>query len=115
MTCKEAERLVMPYINGELTDEELKDFLEHTQSCADCMEELEIYFTIEAGIMQLDSETGNYNIKGALDAAMEQSRQRLQAIRLIKIARYAISTVSVMGLIITVLLQCRIWLQSGLL
>ena len=115
MTCKEAERLVMPYINGELTEEELKDFLEHTQSCADCMEELEIYFTIEAGIMQLDSETGNYNIKGALDAAMEQSRQRLQAIRLIKIARYAISTVSVMGLIITVLLQCRIWLQSGLL
>ncbi|HBE87338.1 MAG TPA: anti-sigma factor, partial [Lachnoclostridium sp.] len=23
MTCKEAERLVMPYINDELTDEEL--------------------------------------------------------------------------------------------
>lgn len=115
MTCKEAERLVIPYINGQLTDEELEEFLEHTKSCADCMEELEIYFTIEAGIMQLDSETGNYNIKGALEAALEQSRQRLQLIRLIKIARYAVSTVSVMALIITVLLQCRIWLQSGLL
>ena len=24
MTCREAERLVMPYINGSITDEELK-------------------------------------------------------------------------------------------
>ncbi|MEY8351942.1 zf-HC2 domain-containing protein [Lachnospiraceae bacterium 54-53] len=115
MTCKEVERLVMPYINDELTDEELQEFLEHMESCPNCREELEIYFTVDVGIRQLDSEAGNYNIKGALEAAVEQSRQRLQAIRLIKIARYAVSALSVMALIITVLLQCRIWLQRGLL
>jgi len=63
MTCKEVERLVMPYINDELTDEELGEFLEHMESCPDCREELEIYFTVDVGIRQLDSETGNYNIK----------------------------------------------------
>ncbi len=63
MTCKEAERLVMPYIRDELTDEELREFLEHLETCPDCREELEIYFTVEAGIRQLESETGNYNIK----------------------------------------------------
>lgn len=115
MTCKEAEKLVMPYINDDLTDEELQEFLEHMESCPDCREELEIYFTVDVGIRQLDSETGNYNIKGTLEAAVEQSRQRLQAVRLIKIARYAVSTLSVMALIITALLQCRIWLQLGLL
>jgi len=115
MTCKEAERLVMPYIRDELTDEELREFLEHLETCPDCREELEIYFTVEAGIRQLESETGNYNIKGALEAALEHSSQRLQAIRLIKIAKYAVSTLSIMALIITVLLQCRIWLQLGLL
>ena len=115
MTCKEAERLVMPYIRDALTDEELKEFLEHMESCPGCRDELEIYFTVEVGIRQLDSETGNYNIKGALEAAIEQSRQRIQAIRLIKIARYSVATLSVMALIITVLLQCRIWMQQGLL
>lgn len=30
MTCREAERLVMPYINGSITDEELKEFLTKT-------------------------------------------------------------------------------------
>lgn len=115
MTCKEAESLVMPYIRDELTDDELKEFLEHMESCPSCRDELEIYFTVEVGIRQLDSETGNYNIKGALEAAVEQSKQRIQAVKLIKIARYAITTLSTMALIISVLLQCRIWLQQGFL
>lgn len=115
MTCKEAESLVMPYIKNELTDEELFEFLEHIEHCPECREELEIYFTVDVGIRQLDSETGNYNIKGALETAIEQSRERLEAVRLVKIVRYAVSTLSVMTLIITVLLQCRIWLQSGLI
>ena len=29
MTCREAERLVMPYINGSITDDELEEFLKH--------------------------------------------------------------------------------------
>ena len=115
MTCKEAESLVMPYIKNELTDEELFEFLEHIEHCPECREELEIYFTVDVGIRQLDSETGNYNIKGVLETAIEQSRERLEAVRLVKIVRYAVSTLSVMALIITVLLQCRIWLQSGLI
>ena len=115
MTCKEAESLVMPYIRNELTDEELTEFLAHMESCPGCRDELETYFTVEVGIRQLDSETGNYNIKGALEAAIEQSRQRIQAIRLIKVIRYAVTTLSVMALIVTILLQCRIWMQQGLL
>ena len=50
MTCREAERLVMPYINGSITDEELKEFLKHIETCEECREELEIYFTVDVGI-----------------------------------------------------------------
>ena len=42
MTCKEAEQMVMPYINDELTDRELEAFLDHVYSCRSCYEELEI-------------------------------------------------------------------------
>ena len=66
MTCEEAERLVMPYINGSITDEELEGFLKHIEHCPECREELEIYFTVDVGIRQLDEGTGTYNIKGAL-------------------------------------------------
>ena len=64
MTCKEAENLVIPYIRHELDDDvRMEEFLDHIDSCENCREELEIYYTVEAGIRQLDSVTGNYNIK----------------------------------------------------
>ena len=43
MNCQEAQRLVMPYIQDELTDRELEEFLEHVETCPACQEELEIY------------------------------------------------------------------------
>ena len=65
MTCEEAERLVMPYINGSITDEELEGFIKHIEHCPECREELEIYFTVDVGIRQLDEGTGTYNIMSA--------------------------------------------------
>ena len=61
MICREAERLVMPYINGSITDEELKAFVEHIDHCPDCREELEIYFTVDVGIRQLDRKSTRLN------------------------------------------------------
>ena len=43
MTCKEAERMVTPYINDELDGDELQAFLAHLENCSNCQEELEIY------------------------------------------------------------------------
>ena len=95
MTCREAERLVMPYINGSITDEELKAFVEHIDHCPDCREELEIYFTVDVGIRQLDDESGTYNIKGALETALDVSRQRIHTLNLLQNAIYAVNTLLV--------------------
>lgn len=114
MTCQEAEKMVIPYIHGELTDEELEGFLEHIETCDDCLEELEIYFTVDLGIRQLDSEdTGSYNIKGALENTLEMAKIRINNLRMIKIARYSVNTLCVMGVLLTIALQVRIWWQSG--
>ena len=58
MICREAETLVIPYINHELTDEKMAEFLEHIENCENCREELEIYYTVAVGIQQLDTDTG---------------------------------------------------------
>ena len=49
MNCQEAERLVTPYIHGELDEDTLEKFLEHIETCENCQEELEIYFTVDSG------------------------------------------------------------------
>lgn len=114
MKCKEAEELVMPYIRDELPDDQLESFLEHVKICNNCMEELEIYYTVDVGIRQLDSGTGTYNIKGALEMALVMSHQRLQKIRILTMIRYGINTLCVISLFVALFLQCRIWWQHGI-
>ncbi len=114
MTCKEAENLVIPYIRHELEDDQLmEEFLDHIDSCENCKEELEIYYTVEAGIRQLDSDTGNYNIKGDMEEDLLASRQKLYSIHMVDVARYAADTLLLISLIVMIALQCRIWWQQG--
>lgn len=113
MLCKEAESYVMPYIRHQIPEEKLEEFLDHVEHCENCREELEIYYTVDAGIRRLDADTGNYNIKGAMEADLIASRQWLKCLRLFDIIRYAMDTLTVVSLVVIVILQLRIWSQVG--
>ena len=80
MTCLEAQSNIMAFIEKKLPDDVIPDFVKHMRYCKNCREELEIYFTVDVGIRQLDQETGTYNIKGALETALELSRQRVHTL-----------------------------------
>ena len=87
----------------------------HIDTCEDCREELEIYFTVDVGIRQLDEGTGTYNIKGALETALEISRQRIHTLYLLQTARYAVNTLCFWAVVVVLILQLRIWGQLGFL
>lgn len=56
MTCLEFQGLMIRYINGELSYKEKEKFMEHVESCADCKEEMEIYYIILTSMKQLDED-----------------------------------------------------------
>ena len=56
LTCKEATKMVIPYIKGQLGDAELRRFVAHIKECHDCREELETYYIVYKGLMQLDEK-----------------------------------------------------------
>ena len=114
MTCREAQQMVMPYINHQLSDEELEAFLLHIEECPDCREELEIYFTVDYGIRQLDDDTGAYDIPGALKKSLEQAREHVHCMRVLAVFRYIFGMLSALSLTVTLLLQLRIWWQTGI-
>lgn len=115
MTCMEAEKMVIPYINDQLTLPELEEFMEHIKTCENCREELEIYYTVDVGIKKLDEDSGTYDIAGDLKRKLEESKGVLRRLLLFRITKYAVNTLMVMSLIVTVLLQFRIWWQAGFL
>ncbi len=115
LTCQEAEKLVMPYIHYELDEEQLEQFLNHIETCPECKEELEIYYTVSAGLKQLDSGTGIYDIAGNLEDSLDAAWLLIRAVRLRRIVSYAVSTLWAAALVTALLLQLRIWMESGIM
>ncbi len=64
MNCIEIQRLIVPFINDELNISQLEEFVHHVRSCPNCMEELEVYYVLLAGMKQLDEDrelSNNFN------------------------------------------------------
>ncbi len=56
MTHMETQRMIMPFINKQLKGVELEKFLFHMKTCKECMEELEVYYTLITSMKQLDED-----------------------------------------------------------
>ena len=79
LTCKEATKMVVPYINRLLGDRDLRSFVEHVKECPDCREELETYYIVYKGLMQLDEkEELPMNIIEALNEDLDISNLHLR-------------------------------------
>lgn len=115
MTCIEAEKLVIPYIEDKLSLPELEEFMEHIRTCEKCREELEIYYMVDVGLKKLDEDGGTYDIAGDLRRKLEESAGILRRLLMFRITKYAVNTLTAMALIVMVLLQIRIWWQAGFL
>ncbi len=55
MKCIEARRMVTPFVERKLSDKDMEQFLKHVGHCSDCMDELDIYFTMYKALDTLDS------------------------------------------------------------
>lgn len=81
--CKEAEKMVIPYIRDELDHAQLRAFTAHIRKCPDCREELETYYIVYKGLMQLDEkEELPMNIIEALNEDLHLSEQYLKNVSL---------------------------------
>lgn len=78
MNCKEAQRLLVPYINGELEEKEEDEFVRHIRHCPECYEELEVYSTVFAGIRQLDGAEEVINYRTLVEDSLENSEEDIR-------------------------------------
>ena len=115
MICAEAEKLIVPYMEDKLSVTELEDFIEHIETCKNCREELEIHYMVDVGLKKLDQADGNFDIVGALKRKLADSAAILHRYMMLQVAGYSASTLMTMALLVMILLQLRIWRQTGFL
>jgi hypothetical protein len=75
MNCKEAQRLLVSYINGELKEKEEEEFIRHVRHCSECYEELEVYSTVFAGIRQLDGGEEEIDYRTLVEDSLKTSEE----------------------------------------
>ncbi len=80
MTCKDIDKSITLFLEDDLDNQDLADFLDHIDNCPECREELTIQFLVRTGMQRL--EDGNtFNLKEELDNLLKSAEKRLKGRR----------------------------------
>jgi|GEM_PF-1844997 hypothetical protein len=78
MTCNKVQNMITPFINNKLSIKEMDEFLQHIDSCANCSEELEFYYTLLTAMKQLDEDKNlSTNFKNDLATKINRAEDRI--------------------------------------
>lgn len=105
MKCIEAQQLVKPYIEGQLSDKQLEQFLDHVEHCPECYEELEIYFSIyeTLGNTEKNQDEEVYDFEGKLKQDIKNSRRYLHLSKAYRLFRLAVVMLAELLLVCTII------------
>ena len=80
MDCKEAEKLIQPYVQGNMPEKEMEPFISHIRKCHTCHEELETYFIVHEVTQQLDDDSSDsvLDFKKLLEQNIRKSRRYIR-------------------------------------
>lgn len=85
MDCTRVQEQIMQFVNGQLPEEELEEFVEHIDSCKECYEELQISYSLYWGLKMLEREDiDSFHIQHALDEFMEKNREKIRKKQLLR-------------------------------
>ena len=90
MDCKELQKLFIPFIDDQLSISELDAFLHHMESCQECREEYDIYYTMIMGMRYLDERQNISELKFDSEQKLRRAADYLLKYRIFRIGKYVI-------------------------
>lgn len=107
MNCKDAEKMISPFLEDDLDNRDLAEFLKHMDRCSECKEELTIQFLVLVGMKRL--EDGNtFNLKEELDNMLRDARKKL------KVRRYLVAVSLLLELLVAAMTVATVILTVAL-
>ncbi len=71
MECRDAEKLVLKFIQGNCSKEEARQLVSHIRTCESCWEEISIQFLLEEGLHRLEAGE-SFDLNQELNARVEE-------------------------------------------
>lgn len=112
MKCLEFQQLISDFLEDRLTISQTREFVEHADNCPECMEELELRYMIQVGILEQNRDDAdvNYDYSLQLSRLLEKTRKDLRRRYVCRLIKYSVSTVTFWAAAALVLVQLRVWI-----
>ena len=83
ISCREAQKLIQPYIERSLTDKELAALIDHIEACPACREDLETGFVVAYALRHLDEDhDASFHITSVFEEDIASAKKHLQKRRI---------------------------------
>ena len=100
MQCKEVQGKFIPFINDELNQKELKEFLAHIRQCKDCQEEYDIYYTMIMGMRYLESDNNKTELEIDSEQRIREAEDYLLQYKILQAEKIILFVVLCIGLVL---------------
>ena len=100
MECKEIQKLFIPFIDDKLSVSDLAAFLDHMDTCKECREEYDIYYTVIMGMRYLDERQNISEIKLDSEQKLHSAADYLLKYRILLLEKYILLAVLCIGVIL---------------
>lgn len=77
MNCKETEKMIPVFLQDDLDNRELEQFINHIKDCPECIEELSIQFLVSEGLERLEAGN-NFNLQHALESRIRSAEHEIK-------------------------------------
>lgn len=100
MDCKEVQKKFIPFIDDKLSIADLDAFLHHMDSCRECREEYDIYYTMIMGMRYLDEKENISHFRIDSEQKLRSAADYLMKYRILYIEKLLLLGVICMGVIL---------------
>lgn len=106
--CKDVERMIIPYLNGQISERKMQKFIDHVMECPSCYEEMEIGYMATIGLERLE-KGASINIEEEMKRMLEQSRKQIRLHTQIHRVSVLVNVGAMLGVAYTLIYQISIW------
>lgn len=103
MECKEVQKNITAFLNGELSGRTAENFLKHIEECPECREELSIQYLVREGTARLEGG-GSFDLSKDLDNLIEASYKKIKSQRRAAFAIYVLEFIAMLAVIFILVL-----------
>lgn len=79
MDCREAQRMIRPFLKNDLNEQDKYAFIMHVKTCKECMDELSLEFIATEGVNLLDNNPNidlNEELNRIIDLGVHRNHVR---------------------------------------